>query len=83
MEANPRAIAHFGRASLQRSKTDRLGSETILEFAVRMPFDPWSPPAPRILELRALSRRIEAPELMSRLYHGRKRHSASRSAAAP
>jgi len=60
MVANPRAIAHFARASLQRSKTDRLDAGTILEFARRMPFEPWSPPAPQILELRALSRRIEA-----------------------
>ncbi len=60
MVANPRAIAHFARASSQRSKTDRLDAETILEFATRMPFEPWSPPAPHILELRALSRRIEA-----------------------
>jgi len=60
MVANPRAIAHFARASLQRSKTDRLDAEMILEFAIRMPFEPWSPPAPHILELRALSRRIEA-----------------------
>ncbi len=60
MVANPRAITHFTRASLQRSKTDRLDAESILEFAMRMPFEPWSPPAPHILELRALSRRIEA-----------------------
>jgi transposase len=60
MVANPRTIAHFARASLQRSKTDRLDAEMILEFAMRMPFEPWSPPAPHILELRALSRRIEA-----------------------
>lgn len=60
MVANPRAITHFARASLQRSKTDRLDAATILEFATRMPFEPWSPPAPQMLELRALSRRIEA-----------------------
>ena len=60
MVANPRAIASFAKASLQRSKTDALDAETILEFATRMPFEPWSPPAPHILELRALSRRIEA-----------------------
>jgi len=60
MVANPRAIAHFARASLQRSKTDRLDAGTILEFGMRMPFEPWSPPAPEIMELRALSRRIEA-----------------------
>jgi transposase len=60
MVANPRAISHFARASLQRSKTDALDAEVILEFAIRMPFEPWYPPAPQILELRALSRRIEA-----------------------
>jgi transposase len=60
MVANPRAIAHFGRASLQRSKTDRLDAETILAFATRMPFEPWSPPDLHMLELRALSRRTEA-----------------------
>lgn len=60
MVANPRAVASFAKASLQRSKTDALDAETILEFAVRMPFEPWSPPAPQVLELRALSRRIEA-----------------------
>jgi len=60
MVANPRAIAAFAKASLQRSKTDALDAETILEFGIRMPFAPWTPPDPSILELRALSRRIEA-----------------------
>jgi transposase len=60
MVANPRAIAHFGRAAMQRSKTDQLDAETILEYAIRMPFEAWKPPTPEILELRALSRRIEA-----------------------
>jgi transposase len=60
MVANPRAVSHFARASLKRSKTDVLDAEVICEFAMRMPFEPWCPPAPQILELRALSRRIEA-----------------------
>ncbi len=60
MVANPRAIASFAKASLQRSKTDALDADTILEFSMRMPFVSWNPPAPSILELRALSRRIEA-----------------------
>jgi len=60
MVANPRAISAFAKASLQRSKTDALDAETILEFSMRMPFVAWNPPAPSILELRALSRRIEA-----------------------
>ena len=60
MVANPRAIAAFAKASLQRSKTDALDAETILEFSMRMPFVSWNPPDPSILELRGLSRRIEA-----------------------
>jgi transposase len=64
MVANPRAIAAFAKASLQRSKTDALDAETILEFGKRMPFVPWTPPAPSMLELRGLSRRIEAMSKM-------------------
>lgn len=60
MVANPRAIASFAKATLQRSKTDALDADTIVEFAIRMPFTPWDPPDPVVLELRALSRRIEA-----------------------
>lgn len=60
MVANPRAIAAFAKASLRRSKTDALDAETILEFGTRMPFVPWAAPDPSILELRGLSRRIEA-----------------------
>ncbi len=60
MVANPRAIAAFAKASLRRSKTDALDADTIIEFSMRMPFVSWNPPAPSILELRALSRRIEA-----------------------
>lgn len=60
MVANPRAIHRFGGACLQRSKTDALDAEIILEFAMRMPFKPWLPPAPEVLELRDISRRIES-----------------------
>ena len=60
MVANPRAISHFGRASLQRSKTDVLDAEVMLEFAKRMPFKPGIAPAREILDLRAISRRMEA-----------------------
>lgn len=60
MVANPRATKDFARARLQRSKTDHTDAASILEFVRRMPFEAWSPPAPAILELRALSRRISA-----------------------
>jgi transposase len=60
MVANPRALSQFAGAFLRRSKTDALDAEVIVEFAKRMPFRPWAPPAPACLDLRAISRRIES-----------------------
>jgi transposase len=60
MVANPRAIAHFALAYLRRSKTDAMDAQVILEFAKRMPFSAWRPPEAYRLDLRAISRRIEA-----------------------
>src|SRR6266571_437020 len=42
MVANPRAVADFGKALLQRSKTDRADAVTILTFCERMPFVSWN-----------------------------------------
>jgi len=58
MVANPRAVSDFARALMRRSKTDRLDAESILEFALRMPFVPWVPPSPSRLDLRAIVRRM-------------------------
>jgi transposase len=63
MVANPRAIADFARALMQRSKTDKLDAESILEFCGRMPFVPWVPPSPARLDLRSILRRICALKL--------------------
>lgn len=60
MVVNPRAAKDFARAQLQRSKTDRVDARSLLEFVRRMEFTPWKPPARSILDLRALSRRIQA-----------------------
>lgn len=60
MVANPRAVADFGKALLQRSKTDRTDAETILIYVERMPFTPWVAPSSSALQLRALTRRIAA-----------------------
>jgi transposase len=57
---NPRTTKDFARAQLQRSKTDRVDARSLLEFVRRMDFAPWQPPARSILDLRALSRRIQA-----------------------
>ncbi len=60
MVANPRALSQFAGAFLTRSKTDALDAEVIVEFAKRMPFKAWAPPDPECMDLRAISRRIEA-----------------------
>lgn len=58
MVVNPRLIKGFAQAVAQRSKTDKADAQTILAFAERMPFEPWSPPGAAVLELRAIARRI-------------------------
>jgi len=60
MVANPRAARHFATAMMQRSKNDRLDAAVLREFVQRMPFQAWVPPRPVVLQLHALSRRLEA-----------------------
>ena len=60
MVANPRHVKGFIQALAQRAKTDRADARALLTFAERMPFEPWIPPKPAVLELRALARRIAA-----------------------
>jgi transposase len=60
MVVNPRAAAHFAKATLQRSKTDALDAEMLLLFAERMPFLRWHAPSAAQLELRGISRRVQA-----------------------
>lgn len=60
MVANPRAVRHFAQALMRRSKTDPLDALVLLEFATRMPFQPWPRPSARTLQLCGLARRIEA-----------------------
>jgi len=59
MVVNPRAIKDFARACMQRAKTDAVDAGGILEYLERMPFTTWQPPAPEILELQAINRRID------------------------
>lgn len=67
MVANPRHVKGFAQACAQRApprrggrETDRADARMILRFAQAMPFEPWTPPAPAVVELRAMSRRIAA-----------------------
>jgi transposase len=60
MVANPRAAANFAKAVLQRSKTDRLDAVTLQLYCERMPFERWQAPSSKQLELRWISRRVQA-----------------------
>jgi transposase len=57
---NPASVRDFGRALMERSKTDRVDAGVLLSYAERMPFTAWQPPAQEILDLRAIVRRMEA-----------------------
>ena len=59
MVAHPRLVKGFAQALAQRSKSDAAYAQTLLAFAERMPFEPWSPPEVAVVELRAMARRID------------------------
>lgn len=60
MLANPRALKDYRRSRMQRSKTDKIDAEIICDYAARMPFVPWQPPAGEVFELQQIARRIQA-----------------------
>src|SRR3990172_9243692 len=60
MVANPRAVRHFAQALMERSKTAPLDALLLLEFAARLPFQPWQPPSVTALHWCALARRLQA-----------------------
>lgn len=60
MVVNPRAARKFAEACLQRSSTDATMAVALREYAARMEFIPWTPPAPAVREVRAITRRIAA-----------------------
>src|SRR3984893_11864674 len=80
MVVNPRAMKDFGRASMQRAKTDAVDAGVILDYLERMPFTEWQPPTPEILELQAINRRIV--QLNTELTREKNRHHASEFAGA-
>ena len=59
MVVNPRVSKDFARAMNARAKTDRVDARMLALFCERMPFVRWQPPAKELLELRAISRRMD------------------------
>ncbi len=82
MVANPRAVRHFAHALMERSKTDPVDAKVLLEFAGRMPFQPWQPPSATALHLCALARRLEAITDLCTA-EGNRLHAAGASQALP
>lgn len=60
MVLNPRAARKFAEALQQRSSTDATMARALCEYAARMEFVAWVPPAPSVRELRSIARRIAA-----------------------
>lgn len=58
MMGNPRATKQFASALMKRAKTDKVDTDSLLEYLGRMPFNQWRPPAQEVLELQAITRRI-------------------------
>lgn len=56
---NPLRIKGYAAAKLQRNKTDKADARLIAEFCATQNPPPWTPPAPEIRQLQALTRRIE------------------------
>lgn len=58
MVVNPRAIKNYAGARLQRAKTDSVDAQLILDFVQRMEFVSWKPPKDEVLQLQAITRRM-------------------------
>ena len=63
MVINPRVAKDFSRSLSNRSKTDAVDAQVLLEYLARMEFVAWNAPSEAVLELRELGRRIS--ELVS------------------
>jgi len=60
MVVNPRAAKRHAEALMSRTKTDPVDASVLSDFAERMPFVQWQPPAPEMMTIRACSRRLAA-----------------------
>ncbi len=68
---NPLRIKGYASAKLQRNKTDQADARLIAEFCAAQNPALWTPPAPEIRALQALTRRIETLEEMLQMEKNR------------
>ena len=79
---NPKRVHDFAKSMMRRSKTDRADAEVLAEFSMRMEFKAWQRPSQSALQLRAISRHIEALGL-DRTRTANRLHAAAGSLATP
>jgi transposase len=82
MVVNPRAARKFAEACQLRSRTDATMAVTLREYAARMAFVAWAPPAAAVSALRAIARRL-ATLTQERAREQNRAHAAAASAATP
>ena len=58
MVVNPSAIKNYAGARLQRVKTDPVDAQLILDFLQPRDFVPWKPTLDEVLQLQAITRRM-------------------------
>jgi transposase len=61
---NPARIKGYAQSQLRRTKTDRADAKLIAQFCRDLKPAPWQPSSEEVLELQALTRRLEALEQM-------------------
>lgn len=79
---NPRLARRFAESLGTRSKTDPVDARVLCVFAQRMPPGPWQPPSSASLQLRALTRAIDALTRML-VQEKARQHAAEASTALP
>ena len=68
---NPFRIKGYAAAKLQRNKTDKADARLIADFCLTQNPVQWFPPTPQVMELQALTRRIEMLEEMLQMEKNR------------
>jgi len=68
---NPFSIKGYASSKMQRNKTDKADARLIADFCLTQNPVQWFPPAPPVIELQALTRRIEVLEEMLQMEKNR------------
>ena len=68
---NPFSIKGYAASKMQRNKTDKADARLIADFCLTQNPDRWFPPTPQVVELQALTRRIEMLEEMLQMEKNR------------